>query len=93
MSELKGFKTYRHTKNPIEQKLHDEFKAELERKGTCPVDLIVYPSLENNDMVPQEYLTDKEKCIMLSTVQWLGSPVGQTLLRECGFVHVSKLPK
>jgi hypothetical protein len=34
---------------------------------------------------PLEYLSEREKKIMISTIQWLGSPVGQGFLKECGF--------
>jgi hypothetical protein len=34
---------------------------------------------------PADHLTDREKQIVLSTIQWLGSPVGQGFLNDCGF--------
>lgn len=85
--ELKGFKTHRHKSNPKEKELHDKFiKEHIDcEKWTCPVDLLIFPSCENNGMIPSDYLSDREKQIVISTIQWLGSPVGKTFLRDCGF--------
>ena len=81
--EVKGFKTYRHESNPKEKELHDKFIKEYIdcEKWTCPVDLLIFPSC----MLPSDYLSDREKQIVISTIQWLGSPVGQSFLRDCGF--------
>ena len=62
---MKGNKTYRHTNNPLEKKLHDSFIKE--------------------HLKPNRYLTDDEKRVAISTIQWLGSPVGQSFLMENGF--------
>jgi hypothetical protein len=49
------------------------------------IDLIVFGQHPNNSMSPKDYLSDREKDIVLSTIQWLGSPVGQRFLDRCGF--------
>lgn len=93
MGNLKGFKTYRHEGNPKEKEIHDKFVREHIdcESHTCPVDLIVFPPCSNNGMMPSDYLTDREKRIVITTVQWLGSPVGQTFLRDCGFTLNEKV--
>ncbi len=40
--------------------------------------------------LPKDYLTEKEKRIVLSTIQWLGSPIGRSFLERCGFVNTKK---
>lgn len=88
MENLKGFKTYRHESNPIEKKLHDKFvKDHIDcEKWTCPVDLLVFPPANDDISTPSDYLSDREKQIVISTIQWLGTSVGQNFLSECGFV-------
>lgn len=84
---MEGFKVYRHKNNPKEKELHDKFIADHIdcEKWTCPVDLLVFPSSVGNDTLPSDYLTDREKRIVISTIQWLGSPVGKGFLSSCGF--------
>jgi len=83
---MQGFKTYRHKNNPKEKELHDKFiETHIKHEHfTAPVDLIIFPPT-NNPMTPEDYLSDREKRIVISTIQWLGSPIGQSFLRECGF--------
>ncbi len=49
-------------------------------------DLIVFGTKQGTSGTPKEYLTDREKQIMLTTLQWLGSHVGQSYLKECGLL-------
>ncbi|BBI90466.1 hypothetical protein HYO65_gp074 [Tenacibaculum phage PTm1] len=51
---------------------------------------IVYPPHEFDDLVPSKLLTNHEELIVVSTIQWLGSPVGKNFLRECGFIEQSE---
>ena len=87
--KIKGFKTYRHNQKPKEKELHDKFINEhvIGEYYSAPVDLIVFPAQEFNDFEPSDELSDREKRIMISTIQWLGSPVGKSFLRGCGFVE------
>jgi len=82
---MEGFKTNRHGQNPKEKEFHDKFLKEHNRKGYEDMDLIVFGHKEN--LRPNDILTPREKKIVLSTIQWLGSPVGQGFLRECGFTQ------
>lgn len=80
---MEGYKINRHQKNPLEKKLHDKFI-----KDHCDddMDLIVFPpSLKSDGFESDDKLTDREKKIVISTIQWLGSPVGQTFLQDSGF--------
>jgi len=81
---MESFKTHRHENNPKEKEFHDTFIEEHSRG--VDMDLIVFGH-PSDSMMPKDYLTDREKQIVLSTVQWLGSPVGEGFLNSCGFVR------
>ena len=81
---MESFKIHRHSRNPKEKELHDKFLEEHNRKGYSDMDLIVFGHGSSN-MSPNDYLTKKEERIVLSTIQWLGSPIGQSFLSQCGF--------
>lgn len=83
--EMEGFKTYRHATNPKEKELHDRFLNEHILHKHTPVDLLVFSPKNEAQTVAVDELTDREKRIMLSTIQWLGSPCGQGFLLDCGF--------
>lgn len=83
---MKTFKEHRFTNNPKEKIFVDEF-IKQHNHGVDP-DLIVFGQ-KGNSMSPKDYLSDREKDIVLSVIQWLGSPVGQGFLDSCGFVPKS----
>ena len=72
----KGFKTHRHGDNPKEQEIHNKFVG---RFSMAEMDMIILPPKEKN------LLTDREVQIVITAIQWCGTPVGQGFLRECGF--------
>lgn len=80
---MEGYKKYRHKDNPKEKEFHDKFLKNHDRKGYNDMELIVFGHDEN--LSPNDHLSDREKKIVLSTIQWLGSPVGQGFLKKCGF--------
>lgn len=82
---MKSYKTHRFKNNHKEKEFHDNFLKEHNRKGYQDMDLIVFGH-ESTSLKPNDYLTDREKQIVLSTIQWLGSPVGQNFLDSCGFI-------
>ena len=86
---MEGYKTYRHKKNPKEKELHDNFLKEHDREGYADMDLIVFGH-PSDSLMPNDYLTDRERKIVLSTIQWLGSSVGQSFLTSCGFECYNK---
>lgn len=79
---MKTFKDHRFSKNPLEEKIVKKF---IERHGDRDISMIVFPPSNSSGMYPSEYLTDREEDIVVSTMQWLGSSVGQYFLSECGF--------
>ena len=66
---MKGLKVYRHKSNPKEKEFHDKF---IEQHGDNDMSMIVFPS---NGLSPSEYLSRREESIVITTIQWLGSPV------------------
>ena len=84
---MEGFKTYRHEINPREKELHDKFIKEHINKDT---DFIVFRPANDTQTYAVDELSDREKQIMISTIQWLGSPVGTSFLRDCGFKKEEK---
>ena len=79
---MKGTKQFRHESNPIEKQLHDSFIKEC---GTNVFMARIGIGTTNGE-TPINYLDDHEKEIMINTIQWLGSPVGQGFLARNGFL-------
>lgn len=77
------FKMHRHESNPKEREFYEKFLAGNDRD----MDLIIFGH-GSNSFRPLDNLSDREKQIVLSSIQWLGSPVGQGFLRECGFEKI-----
>ena len=80
MSEVKAHRTYRHGDNPMEKSFHDTFLKEFKNK----FHQVALP-------VERNYSTQEEDKIILSAIQWLGSPVGQSFLNKNGFYFDSDL--
>jgi hypothetical protein len=81
---MKSYKEYRFKNNPQEKLFVEEF-IENHTFFDEEMDLIVFGE-KSESMEPRDYLSDRERDIVLSTIQWLGSPVGQEFLDKCGFV-------
>ena len=81
---MKSFKEHRFESNPQEKIFVDEFIKEHGFYAN-DIDLIVFGH-PSNSMAPKDYLSDREKDIVVSVIQWLGSPVGQGFLNSCGFI-------
>lgn len=77
-------KQHRFERNPIEQSFVEKFIKEY--GGSNDMDLIVF-SHPSDSITPKDFLSYREKSIVLSTIQWLGSPVGQSFLNQCGFIQ------
>lgn len=82
---MESFKVYRHRNNPKEKELHDKFLEGHISDKNCSIDLLVFEPANESQTYAKDNLSDREKRIMLGTIQWLGSPVGQNFLRDCGF--------
>mgnify|MGYP003657566919 CR=1 FL=1 len=87
MKGKRGTKTHRHERNPQEKIFHDKFI--VNNQQSCYVDTLVFGHRESS-MMPNDYLTDREKMIVLNAIQWLGSPVGEHFLDQCGYVPKPK---
>ena len=85
---MKGYKTYRHKDNPKEKEFHDKFTLQYFQVPKESMDLIVFGQSNKPPIRPNDYLTERERKIVISTIQWLGSSVGQSFLRECGFEQI-----
>ena len=88
--ELQGNKVYRHEQNPEEKRFHDECI-----KQHCHDDMMSAIVFEPNERgtTPSEYLDEKGTRILITAMQWLGSPVGQSFLREMGYEKAPEVPK
>jgi hypothetical protein len=80
--EAKILKEYRFQSNPQEKVFVDTFLED--NRSFKDMSLIVFGSKPNSDN-PKEFLSEREHSIVISTIQWLGSPVGQNFLQSCGF--------
>lgn len=82
MCEIKTFNEHRRGSNPQEDKIF-EVACKWKKQNNVIFDQAVLGVTQRGE--PKDYLSDRENSIVFSTLQWLGSPVGQGFLRECGF--------
>jgi hypothetical protein len=84
---MKTNKEYRFKDNPKEKELHDKFIEMFNKNNISNKTLsaIIFGWANENQNSPVKYLTNEEENICLNMIQWLGSPVGQSFLQECGF--------
>lgn len=68
-TRIEGLKVYRHKKNQLEQQMHDDFVGMGE---------------ERMAQILGESPTKRDMVVMATTIQWLGSPVGQDFLVKHG---------
>ncbi len=80
--EVKGHSAYRmENSDPyydLERKYIQVFN-ELCRSG---FDINYFGGMNNSGTGAKRYLTDEEKRIVLTVIQWLGTPVGQAFLEQ-----------
>lgn len=81
---MKGTKQYRFEYNPLEKLFHDGFIEMFTRDNMARKALsgIVNGWSNDGQNKPKKYLTEHEETICVNLVQWLGSPVGQSFVRE-----------
>lgn len=82
MSDIKTFNEHRRSSNPQEDKIF-EVACKWKKQNNVIFDQAVL-GVDSKGQ-PKDYLNDRENSIVFSTLQWLGSPVGQGFLAECGF--------
>lgn len=82
MSSIKTFNEHRRSTNPQEDKMFEVASKWKEQNNVIFDQAILGCHGSGN---PKDYLTERETQIVFTTLQWLGSPVGQGFLAECGF--------
>jgi len=85
---MEGYKTYRHKDNPDEKTIHDKFVEHISYNEDVISQIAFAPDERTGGMKPSDYLNPREERIVISAIQWIGSPVGQSFLRECGFEKI-----
>jgi hypothetical protein len=85
---MESNKEYRFKDNPKEKEFHDAFIKLFKQSSSANKTLsaIIFGWSDNKQNIPNKWLTEDEENICLNMIQWLGSPVGQSFLLECGFV-------
>lgn len=86
---MKGTKKYRFEDNPKEKEFHDKFVEKFDRdhstRKTLSAIVNGWSDIKQNE--PKRYLSPREETICANIIQWLGSPVGMSFLKECGFIE------
>ena len=77
---MKGNKIYRHKDNPEEERFFDA----ANEMGVGMLSQITLP-LNDRGTDSVRLLSVEEEVIVINTLQWLGSPVGQSFLAELGY--------
>jgi hypothetical protein len=86
---MKGNNEYRFESNPKEKEFHSKFIKMFTQSNSALKSLsaIVNGWSDDRQIQPKEWLSEKEETICVNLIQWLGSPVGQGFLNECGFIE------
>lgn len=85
MTTLCSFNKHRFVNNPKEKEIHDKFKRQILKNKYSLLDKLVFGSRDEAQQIPNAYLSNREKQIALTVVQWLGSPIGEMFLDTCGY--------
>lgn len=87
---MKSNKEYRFSDNPQEKIFHDKFIEMFTGTTSAKRTLssIIFGWSNSAQTIPNSDLTSGEEDICLNIIQWLGSPIGISFLRECGFEQV-----
>jgi hypothetical protein len=83
MEKIKTFNEHRRRSNSQEAQFY-ELASKWKGQYNNIFDLAILGSRGNG--TPTEYLTDREEQIVFSTLQWLGSPAGQSFLEQVGYI-------
>lgn len=80
---MKTYNSHRFKQNPLEEQIYVSFIAEMYKRDS--LDRIIFGCRDEAQSFPKDTLTDRERDICATLIQWLGSPVGQYFLRSNGF--------
>jgi len=75
MMKHKGLSTYRLADNPLEQRFAEAWES-MQQRGNI-LDYLLSPTNRLDTTA-----TERDKIVAATVIQWLGSPVGQTFLRD-----------
>lgn len=82
-----GLSTYRFKSNPEEECFAKAWDANNQPYGTVgSPSTLAYLLHSDGGSSPREDVTDRERQIAATVIQWLGSPCGQCFLRDLGYV-------
>ncbi len=66
-----------------------KFSEEFHKMPVNDWELIVFGGKVNSSWgIPADSLSEREKDIVASVIQWLGTPVGKSFLKDCSFEKV-----
>lgn len=82
LGDIYTFNQHRRESNRQEAKMY-AIACDWKKRNNVIFDQVVLGCNGRGELY--EYLTERENEIVFSTLQWLGSPVGQSYLRECDF--------
>lgn len=82
-AEFVSLKPNRLKYNDLEKFMHDKFRDDYcDIRDEIKLERLVF---EQKNGVPVDTLSERERRIVLSTIQWLGTNVGKGFLHSCGF--------
>lgn len=85
-----GYKDYRLKQDDKYYSQEIKFLEVFNKNYLKDVDLIV-TGVGKSDFMAQKDLNEDEIKAVLGVLQWLGTPVGEGFLRECGYVRSEEL--
>ena len=89
---MKTNKAYRFKDNPKEKEFYDKFTEMFmrDRMANITLSAIICGWRDDSQTYPKEFLTQREEGVCTNLIQWLGSPVGQSFLENCGYTLTNK---
>ena len=76
----KGLNQHRFKQNPLER-IFAELWEEINERNRIGYGILDYMLAETTNM-PNGEVTDRDRIVAATVIQWLGSPVGQAFLNE-----------
>lgn len=80
---MKGTKQYRFEQNPEEELFYKIFIEHCSYNNTT-LSQIIFGTKNNGEV--KEWATERDEIVSINLIQWLGSPVGQGFLDNCGYI-------
>ena len=82
-------KEYRFKDNPLEKAFYEKWKEDHVSRNMKSHTTLEYLLAENPNE-PMGECTDRDEYVASIVIQWLGSSVGQSFLRDCGFRKIEE---